>query len=87
MDNADRKNDFARKATVEDLERVVRIRKYRHCAAEYEQLAGGANTLPEVRNRYLRIAEYYRELADAEAAESSEFTPLGNAEASIERSD
>ena len=72
MDNAERKNNAAHGATVEDLQRVVRARKYRFCAAEYSQLAEGANVMPDVRNRYLKIAQYYRELADAEGAGSGE---------------
>ena len=51
---------------MEDLERLVRVRKYRHCEAEYSQLAKEPNTMPEVRDRYLRIAQYYRELAETE---------------------
>ena len=42
------------------------MRKYQHCEAEYSRLAKEPNTMPEVRNRYLRIAQYYRELADTE---------------------
>ena len=72
MDNAEPKTNAAHGATVEDLQRVVRARKYRFCAAEYSQLAQGANVMPVVRNRYLKIAQYYRELADAEDAGSGE---------------
>ena len=72
MDIAEPKNNAAHGATVEDLQRVVRARKYRFCAAEYSQLAEGANVRPDVRNRYLKIAQYYRELADAEGAGSGE---------------
>jgi len=72
MDNAERKNNAARGATVEDLQRVVRARKYRFCVAEYSQLAEGANVMPAVRDRYLKIAQYYRELAEAEEAGSGE---------------
>jgi hypothetical protein len=72
MDNAEPKNNAAHGATVEDLQRVMRARKYRFCAAEYSQLAEGANVMPDVRNRYLKIAQYYRELADAEGAGSGE---------------
>ncbi len=70
MDDTERKdrNNAAYGGTVEDLQRVVRARKYRFCAAEYSQLAEGANNMPQVRNRYLKIAQYYRELADAEGA-------------------
>lgn len=62
------KNNAAYGGTVEDLQRVVRARKYRFCVAEYSQLAEGASNMPEVRERYLKIAQYYRELADAEGA-------------------
>jgi hypothetical protein len=66
MDGGDRKNEVGHKTRVEDLERVVKMRKYQHCEAEYSRLAKEPNTMPEVRNRYLRIAQYYRELADTE---------------------
>jgi hypothetical protein len=72
MDNAEQKNNAAHGATVEDLRRVVRARKYWFCAAEYSQLVECANVMPDVRNRYLKIAQYYRELADAEGAGSDE---------------
>ena len=65
MDNADQK-DQPGPTKVEDLERVVRVRKYRHCAAEYLKLAKEPNTMREVGDRYLRIAAYYSELADNE---------------------
>ena len=67
MDGGDRKNEV-HKTRVEDLERVVKVRKYQHCEAEYSQLAKEPNTIPEVRDRYLRIAQYYRELAETEPA-------------------
>jgi hypothetical protein len=67
MDGGDGKNEVGHKTRVEDLERVVKLRKYQHCEAEYSRLAKEPNTMPEVRNRYhLRIAQYYRELADTE---------------------
>lgn len=62
----DGKNEVVRKTRVEDLERVVKVRKYQHCEAEYSRLAKEPNTMPEVRDRYLRIAQYYRELAETE---------------------
>jgi hypothetical protein len=65
MDNADQK-DQPGPTKVEDLERVVRVRSYRHCAAEYLKLAKEPNTMREVAERYLRIAAYYLELADTE---------------------
>jgi hypothetical protein len=65
MDNAVRK-DQPGLIKVEDLERVVRLRKYRHCAAEYLKLAKEPNTMQVVADRYLRIAAYYSELADTE---------------------
>ena len=66
MDSADGKNEVRHKTRVEDLERVVKMRKYQHCEAEYSRLAKEPNTMPEVRDRYLRIARYYRDLADTE---------------------
>ena len=68
MDSRDGKNEVRHKTRVEDLERVVKMRKYQHCEAEYSRLAKEPNTMPEVRDRYLRIAQYYRELADTEPA-------------------
>lgn len=70
MDNADQK-DQPEPTKVEDLERVVRVRKYRHCAAEYLKLAKEPNTMREVADRYLRIAAYYSELADDEDTEDT----------------
>jgi hypothetical protein len=72
MENGERKNNAAHGATVEDLQRVVRARKYRFCVAEYSQLAEGENIMPAVRDRYLKIAQYYRELAEAEEVGSGE---------------
>ena len=66
MDGGDGKNEVRHKTRVEDLERVVKMRKYQHCESEYSRLAKEPNTMPEVRNRYLRIAQCYRELADTE---------------------
>ncbi len=66
MDTADSKNEVGRKTRLEDLERVVKVRKYQHCEAEYSRLAKEPNAMPEVRDRYLKIAQYYRELADTE---------------------
>jgi hypothetical protein len=68
MDSGDKKNEVAHKTRVEDLERVVKVRKYQHCEAQYSQLAREPNTMPQVRDRYLRIAQYYRELAETEPA-------------------
>ena len=68
MDSRDGKNEVRHKTRVEDLERVVKMRKYQHCEAEYSRLAKEPNTMPEVRDRYLRIAQYYRELAETEPA-------------------
>ncbi len=68
MDSEDRKNEVGDKTRVEDLARVVKVRKYQHCEAEYSRLAKEPNTTPQVRDRYLRIAQYYRELADTEPA-------------------
>jgi hypothetical protein len=66
MDSAETKHEVGHKTRFEDLERVVKIRKYQHCGAEYAKLATEPNTIPEVRDRYLRIAQYYRELAETE---------------------
>ena len=71
MDNADRK-DQPGLTKVEDLERVVRVRKYWHCAAEYLKLAKEPNTMQVVADRYLRIAAYYSELADTEDTNEGE---------------
>ena len=71
MDNGDRK-DQPGPTKVEDLERVVRVRKYRHCAAEYLKLAKEPNTMRVVGDRYLRIAAYYAELADTEDTNEGE---------------
>jgi hypothetical protein len=71
MDNADRK-DQSGLTKVEDLEHVVRVRKYRHCAAEYLKLAKEPNTMQVVADRYLRIAAYYSELADTEDTNEGE---------------
>jgi hypothetical protein len=68
MDSAEKKVEAGNKTSLGDLERVVKVRKYQHCEAEYLQLAKEPNTMPEVRDRYLRIAHYYRELADTEPA-------------------
>jgi hypothetical protein len=66
MDGAEQNSE--NKTSLGDLERVVKVRKYQHCEAEYLRLAKEPNTLPEVRERYLRIAHYYRELAETEPA-------------------
>jgi hypothetical protein len=75
MDNADRK-DQPGLTKVEDLERVVRVRKYWHCAAEYLKLAKEPNTMQVVADRYLRIAAYYSELADTEDTNEGEAKPI-----------
>ena len=54
MDGGDGKNEVGHKTRVEDLERVVKMRKYQHCEAEYSRLAKEPNTMPKVRDRYLR---------------------------------
>jgi hypothetical protein len=66
MDSAEKKAEAGNKTSLGDLERVVKVRKYQHCEAQYLQLAKEPNALPEVRDRYLRIAYYYRELAETE---------------------
>jgi hypothetical protein len=47
------------------LERFVRARRFRSCAANYYELAAGAFSL-DVRTRYLAIADHYTALADTE---------------------
>ena len=42
MDGGGGKNEVGRKTSVEDLERVVKMRKYQHCEAEYSRLREGA---------------------------------------------
>jgi len=68
MDSAEKKTEARNKTPLGDLERVVKVRKYQHCEAQYLRLAKEPHTMPEVRDRYLRIAHYYRELADTEPA-------------------
>jgi hypothetical protein len=68
MDNAEKKAEAGNKTSLGDLERVVKVRKYQHCEAEYLKLAKEPNTMPEMRDRYLRIAHYYHELAETEPA-------------------
>lgn len=68
MEGAEKKAEAGNKTSLGDLERVVKVRKYQHCEAEYLRLAKEPDTLPEVRDRYLRIAHYYRELAETEPA-------------------
>jgi hypothetical protein len=66
MSDTKKKAEVETKTSVGDLERVVKVRKYDHCRAEYTKLASEPNTMPEVRDRYFRIAQYYKELADTE---------------------
>ena len=68
MSSTEKSAELANKTSVGDLERVVKVRKYQHCQAEYAKLAMEPNTMPEVRSRYLRIAQYYSELAETEPA-------------------
>lgn len=68
MDSEKKKAEAGNKTSLGDLDRVVKVRKYQHCEAEYLRLAKEPNTMPEVRDRYLRIAHYYRELAETEPA-------------------
>ena len=49
MDGGGGKNEVGHKTSVEDLERVVNMRKYQHCEAEYSRLAKEPNTMPKVR--------------------------------------
>ena len=71
MDSAEKKAEAANKTSLGDLERVVKVRKYQHCGADYAKLAVEPNTMPEVRDRYFRIAKYYQELADTEPASTT----------------
>jgi hypothetical protein len=68
MSGAEQKAELRNKTSLGDLERVVKARKYEHCRAEYTKLAMEPNTMPQVRDRYLRIAQYYRELEETEPA-------------------
>ena len=66
MSSTDKKSELTTKTSLGDLERVVKVRKYDHCRAEYTKLAMEPNTMQVVRDRYFRIAQYYQELADTE---------------------
>ena len=66
MESAEKKAEAGNKTSLGDLERVVKVRKYDHCRAEYTKLAMEPNTMQVVRDRYFRIAQYYQELADTE---------------------
>ena len=68
MSSTEKKTDVATKTSVGDLDRVVKVRKYDHCRAEYTKLAIEPNAMPVMRDRYFRIAQYYQELADTEPA-------------------
>ena len=68
MSDTEKKAEVGTTTSVGDLDRVVKVRKYQHCQAEYAKLAMEPNTMPEVRSRYLRIAQYYSELAETEPA-------------------
>ena len=68
MSGAEKNAEIGSKTSLGDLERVVKVRKYDHCRAEYTKLAMEPNTMPQVRDRYFRIAQYYQELADTEPA-------------------
>ena len=68
MSGTEKSAEVGTKTSVGDLERIVKVRKYQHCGADYAKLAMEPNTMSEVRNRYLRIAQYYQELAETEPA-------------------
>jgi hypothetical protein len=68
MSDTEKEAEAGNKTTLGDLERVVKVRKYDHCRAEYMKLAMEPNAMPVVRDRYFRIAQYYQELADTEPA-------------------
>ena len=68
MESAEKKAEAGKKTSLGDLERLVKVRKYDHCRAEYTKLAMEPNTMQVVRDRYFRIAQYYQELADTEPA-------------------
>ena len=71
MSGAEKKAENGNKTSVGDLERVVKVRKYEHCRADYMKLAMEPKTMPEVRDRWLRIAQYYQDLADTEPAHTT----------------
>ena len=71
MSSAEQKADVTNKTSLGDLERVVKVRKYEHSRADYAKLAMEPNTMPEVRDRWLRIAQYYQDLADTEPAHTT----------------
>jgi hypothetical protein len=48
-----------------ELRHWAKARAYRNCAHEYLQLARGTSE-PNVRNRYVKIAQHYGTLAKAE---------------------
>ena len=81
MDNEDGKNQVAHKTPVEELERLVKVRKYQHCEAEYSKLANEPNTMPAVRDRYLRIAQLSRagghRTCRSESCEVSQYSGVG----------
>ena len=68
MSGTEKTADVGNKTSLGDLERVVKVRKYEHCRADYMKLAMEPNTMPELRDRWLRIALYYQDLADTEPA-------------------
>ena len=72
MDNAERKNNAAHGATVEDLQRVVRARKYRFCAAEYSSSPRAPTSCPMCATGISTSHNIICELADAEGAGSGE---------------
>jgi hypothetical protein len=55
MSGAEQKAEAGNKTSLGDLERVVKVRKYDHCRAEYMKLAMEPNTMPVVRDRYFRV--------------------------------
>ena len=71
MSDTEKKAEVGTTTSVGDLDRVVKVRKYQHCQAEYAKLAMEPNTMPEVRDRWLRIAQYYQDLADTEPAHTT----------------
>jgi hypothetical protein len=52
MSDTEKKAEVGTTTSVGDLDRVVKVRKYQHCQAEYAKLAMEPNTMPEVRDRY-----------------------------------
>ena len=82
MDNEDRKNQVAHKTSVEELERLVKVRKYQHCEAEYSKLANepehdasGARSLSQDRTVLSRAGGHGT--CRSESCEASQYSSVG----------